>query len=63
MLIMGMIVMSFFNIVGWGDFILGVMIYSCIYAILMYKLSLNDYEKDIFRKPILRAYKLVVKKQ
>lgn len=37
-----------------ASFMIGVLIYTLIYCILSYYMSMNDYEKDIFRKPVLK---------
>ena len=55
MMILGLIISNYYEITGWGVFLSGVVIYSCIYAVLMYSFSLNDYEKDIFRKPLMKV--------
>lgn len=62
MLVLGLIISNFFVITNWGTFFVGVLMFSCIYAVLMYGLSLNDYEKNIFRKPLLKVVKMVVQK-
>jgi len=62
MLVIGLIVFKFVTISNWGTFLLSVVIFSGIYAVLMYGLSFNDYEKDIFRKPILKAVRTVLQK-
>lgn len=55
MMILGLIISNYYEITGWGVFLSGVVIYSCIYAVLMYSFALNDYEKDIFRKPLMKV--------
>lgn len=55
MMILGLIISNYYEITGWGVFLSGVVIYSCIYAVLMYSFTLNDYEKDIFRKPLMKV--------
>ena len=62
MLVIGLIVFKFVTISNWGTFLLSVVIFSGIYAVLMYGLSFNDYEKDIFRKPVLKAVRIVLQK-
>lgn len=41
-------------------FILGVCVYTFIYCILSYFFSMNDYEKDIIRKPLMKLYRKLV---
>ena len=62
MLALGLIISNFIVIADWGTFLVGVLMFSCIYAILMYGLVLNDYEKDIFRKPLIKVVKIVLRK-
>lgn len=52
MLIVGLFVMERITLNSWLTFLLGVVIYSGIYALLMYRFAMNDYEKDILRKPV-----------
>lgn len=53
MMVIGLFLLRIVKINNWWTFLLGVGIFSLCYALLMYRFSLNDYEKDIFRKPIL----------
>lgn len=59
MLILGLVIKCFVEIRSWWEFLSGVILYSCIYAILMYVFVLNNYEKDIFKKPILKFLRLI----
>ena len=52
MLVAGMFVLERIILNSWLTFFLGVVIYSGIYALLMYCFVMNDYEKDIIRKPV-----------
>lgn len=52
MLVAGMFVLERIILNSWLTFFLGVVIYSGIYAQLMYCFVMNDYEKDIIRKPV-----------
>ena len=61
MLIVGLILNNRINIHSWLVFLMGVVLYSVIYALLMYRYILNDYEKDIFRKPFIALCKLCMK--
>lgn len=63
MMVCGLIFSHFAVIANWRTFLIGVIVYSCIYAILMYRFSLNDYEKDIFRKPLLKLTCMVARKK
>lgn len=55
MLIVGLIISNIYEILAWRVLLLGILVYSCIYTVLMYRFSLDDYEKDIFRKPLMRV--------
>lgn len=54
MMICGLIVNHYIFITNWGIFLVAIIIYSCVYILLMYKFIFNEYEKDVFRKPVLR---------
>ena len=43
------------------NFLIGVMVYTIFYSVLSYILSMSEYEKDIFRKPILNVLNLIKK--
>lgn len=50
-------------ITNWATLFVGVGIYTALYITLMYKLILNDYEKDLVRKPVRAvARKLKIRK-
>ena len=42
-------------------FIIGVCIYTFIYCVLSYLFSMNDYEKDIVRVPIMKIFRRLVR--
>lgn len=52
MMVVGLLVMKHLTLGGWLEFLTGVVIYTGIYALLMYRFAMNDYEKDILRKPV-----------
>lgn len=58
MLIIGLILNRYIIIDNWFAFLLGVALYTGIYAVLMYLFAMNDYEKDIIRKPVNRVLKV-----
>lgn len=59
MLISGLVIKCFVEVRSWWEFLSGVILYSCIYAVLMYVCVLNNYEKDIFKKPVLKFLRLI----
>lgn len=52
MLVVGLFLMKYIVLDSWLTFFAGVVIYTGIYALLMYRFAMNDYEKDIVRKPL-----------
>lgn len=52
MLIVGLVIMRRITLDSWLSFLVGVVIYAGIYCLLMYRFAMNDYEKDIIRKPL-----------
>ena len=56
MSLLGVYVVPYCNINGWRIFFVAVIIYSLMYAFLMYIFVLNDYEKDIIRKPVNKLF-------
>lgn len=54
----GMWVNSILDLDSWGAMALGILIYTGIYSVGMYFIVMNDYEKDVVRKPL---NKLLVK--
>ena len=47
---------------NWFTFFAGVVLFTAIYAILMYLFIMNDYEKDIIRKPLQKILRIVKRK-
>lgn len=58
MIFAGMWVNSVLDLDSWGAMVLGILIYTGIYSVGMYFIVMNDYEKDVVRKPL---NKLLVK--
>lgn len=59
MMITGLFLVKFIHLNSWITFLSGVLSYTVIYAILMYHYTLNDYEKDLFRKPFFMVMKKI----
>lgn len=55
MLAIGLIVKQFITIDNWFAFFTGVILFTAVYALLMYRFAMNDYEKDILRKPVKKV--------
>ena len=54
MLAIGLMLKRFIALDNWLQFFAGVVIYSGIYALLMYRFAMNDSEKDLIRQPVRR---------
>ena len=54
MLAIGLMLKRFIALDNWLQFFAGVVIYSGIYALLMYCFAMNDSEKDLIRQPVRR---------
>ena len=48
----GLFVLKAISLDGWMPFLGGVVVYSASYCLLMYVFAMNDYERDIIRKPL-----------
>lgn len=56
MLVVGICLLRRIVITNWLTFFALVAVYSLVYIVLMYMFSLNNYEKDILRKPIRKVF-------
>lgn len=61
MLVIGTIVLNYVSLDSWFAFLIGVIIYTCIYGLGMYFGVLNEYEKDIIRKPVKKCLTILDK--
>ena len=57
MLVTGLLLNRVLVIDDWITFLAGVAIFTVVYALLMYRFAMNDFEKDIIRKPLKRVFK------
>lgn len=62
MLAMGVLIIKYIYINSWLAFFAGIIVFTTIYAILMYKFVMNPYEKDILLLPIKR-FCFILKKE
>jgi O-antigen/teichoic acid export membrane protein len=62
MLVMGLALTNCCPMDNWVVFFAGVVIYTLVYVAAMYLLAMNDYEKDIVRKP-MRKISCVLRKE
>ena len=51
-MIVGLFLVMRFPLTNWFTFLVGVVIYTGVYAVLMFFFAMNDYEKSIVQKPI-----------
>lgn len=55
MIIVGILGIWKMDLSSWGMLLLMILIYTVVYASGMYFLSMNDYEKDVVRKPVIKV--------
>ena len=60
-LVVGLMLKQVVELNNWFTFFTGVVIYTGIYVLLMYRFAMNDYEKDILRKPIYKILRKAVR--
>lgn len=56
MIIFGMWIFSKWELISWGRLILGILGYTILYSVGMYFFAMNDYEKDVVRKPVQKVF-------
>lgn len=59
MVSVGMWISATLEPMPWGVLILGILIYTAIYSAGMYFFAMNDYEKDVVRKPVLKVFEKI----
>lgn len=62
MMVIGLMLKNIIVMDNWFSFFGGVAAYTAIYAALMYRFAMNDYEQDIIRKPLQRIIRIVKRK-
>lgn len=62
MLVAGLLLNQIMVVDNWIIFFAGVILFTVVYAALMYRFAMNDYEKDIIRKPLQRIIRIVKRK-
>ena len=62
MLAVGLLLNQVIVIDNWLTFFAGVVLFTAVYAVLMYLFAMNDYEKDIVRKPIQKVLRVLKRK-
>ena len=59
MLLFGIWIISIWEVISWGRLILGMLGYIIIYLSGMYFFVMNDYEKDVVRKPVQKVLRKI----
>ena len=54
MIVAGLVIDRYLIMDNWLIFFLSVIVFTIVYIVLMYLLVMNEYEKDVFRKPLKR---------
>lgn len=57
MLVSGLFLNKICTVDTWGSFLTGVIFFTGIYVLFMYRFSLNKYEKELFGAPIKKFFK------
>ncbi len=52
-----LLISSYINFYSWPVFLAGILIYSVLYVVLEWLVSMNDYEKDVIRVPLRKVFK------
>lgn len=63
MLVIGLMLKRVVVIEDWFSFFASVVVYTGVYGILMYLFAMNQYEKDLIRKPLEKIFKFLFNKQ
>lgn len=63
MLVAGLLLKQFVALDNWLTFFAGVILFTAVYMILMYLFAMNDYEKDIVRKPAQKIIRILRRKK
>lgn len=61
MIVVGLWLDTMLDFLTWGVMILAIVIYTAIYSLSMYFIMMNDYEKDIIKKPFLKIFQKIKK--
>ena len=56
-IIIGIVYSRFFDKCTWVSLLIGIVVYSIVYCVSMFYFGMNEYEKQLIRKPLLRIKK------
>lgn len=59
MMIVGLFIQNMIELENWFSFLTGVVIYTTIYALMMYLFSFNKYEKELFGTPVCKIIRRI----
>ena len=62
LMLTGIVLLQYIKFNNWLEFFTGVILYVAIYLVLMYRFSVNEYEKNVIRKPILKIWNRIKEK-
>lgn len=57
LMILGFLIKRRVSYNNWGTFLCGVIVYTMLFGVLMFTLEMNQYEKDIFIRPMRKVLK------
>lgn len=57
MMVVGLVLNKIYVVDNWLSFLVGVILFVGVYVLLMYRFSLNKYEKELFSVPIKKIFK------
>ncbi len=60
-MIIGFTVTFFVDINNWQLFLASIIVYAVLFFVISFKFTMNDYEKDVFKKPILAVVNKIKK--
>lgn len=59
MMIVGLFIQNIIEFENWYIFLVGVVVYTTIYALMMYLFSFNEYEKELFKMPVCKIVRRI----
>lgn len=62
MMFIGLVIVHVIGINNWGMFFASVIVYTMLYCFGMYILNMNDYEKNIIRKPLKKLALSIIRR-
>lgn len=63
MTVIGCIVTHYISINSWLSLFTGIIIYSVVFIPLLYLFAMNEYEKNIFKNPVLKIFNKIFRRE